>query len=300
MAHFLDIADLTSTDLRALIAQAQDFIDHPPAPLLSNKRIANLFFEPSTRTRCSFDIAAKNLGADVINLDCQQSSLCKGETEVDTVMNLHAMGIDGFVIRHQQAGMVQTIAKALGNRAMVINAGCGTLQHPSQALLDMLTISQHFPDFSALSIAIIGDILHSRVAHSDIAALTKLGVKDIRLIAPKHLLPDATDKMPVKIESDLKQGLKNVNTIMTLRMQLERMPEHLVQNKTEFYQDYRLTPERLSYAKKNAIVMHPGPVNRDCEIASAIVDGSQSVILQQTQNGIPARMAILAKAFNML
>lgn len=301
--HFIDIKQLSKADLLHLITQAQTFITPngvKPSNLLQGKTIANLFFEPSTRTRCSFELAAKALGADVLNLDINSSSAIKGETEIDTVLNLKAMGVDGFVIRHKENGMVQKLADTLGHDCVVINAGNGTRQHPSQAVLDMLTIVQYHADFSKLTVAIMGDCQHSRVAYSDIYALHLLGAKEIRLLAPQQLLPNDVAELkklaPVVASSDIDNGLKNVDIIMALRLQKERY-EHQVINEKNFLEQYGLTLERLALAKPNCFVMHPGPINRGIEIADVVADGAQSLILQQAKNGVPARMAIFAKCF---
>ena len=297
--HFIDITQLTNIELLNLIKQAQSFITPTgvkKSALLQGKTIANLFFEASTRTRCSFELAAKALGAEVLNLEISNSSAIKGETEIDTALNLQAMGVDGFVIRHKENGMVQKIADALGEHCVVINAGNGTRQHPSQAVLDMLTISQKHPDFSQLVVAVMGDCHHSRVAYSDIFALQLLGVKEIRLLAPSELLPSDLAKLPVTAFTDLAKGLANVDIIMTLRLQKERHSEALINDKN-FLEQYGLTQERVALAKPDVLVMAPGPINRGVEIADVVADGVQSLILQQAKNGVPARMAIFAQCF---
>jgi aspartate carbamoyltransferase catalytic subunit len=297
MQHFIDINSLTRAELLSLMQQAQDFIVHPPKPVLQNQFVANLFFEPSTRTRCSFEIAAKKLGAQVINIDKHSSSLQKGETPLDTALNLRAMGIKLFVIRHHDNGVVAQIASALGHDCAVINAGCGTQQHPSQAVLDMLTIQQHKKDFSSLTVSIIGDMINSRVTHSDVAALQMLGVKEIRLIAPQPLQPNIQGTS-IKTFTDLNSGLQNVDVVMALRLQKERMHKNDLPNQNDFFATFGLTTQRLQLAKPDAIVMHPGPMNRGVEITDAVADGQQSVILQQAANGVPARMAILMRCFS--
>ena len=297
--HFIDITQLSKLELEKLIAQAQSFITPTgvnKSNLLQGKTIANLFFEPSTRTRCSFEMAAKALGAEVLNLEISNSSTIKGETEVDTALNLQAMGVDGFVIRHKENGMVQKIADALGNECVVINAGNGTRQHPSQAVLDMLTISQYHQDFSKLIVAIMGDCHHSRVGYSDIFALHLLGVKEIRLLTHEKLLPNDLNKLPVMASTNITTGLKNVDIIITLRLQKERHSEELISDKN-FLEHYGLTKERVALAKAEVLVMAPGPINRDVEIADVVADSAQSLILQQAKNGVPARMAIFEKLF---
>ena len=291
LRHFIDIAQFSAPDLQHLLDDCQ----RAPQPVLDGKIIAHLFFENSTRTRCSFEIAAKKLGATVINLDITTSSLSKGETVLDTVQNLQAMGVNAMVIRHGDNGLVAEVAQVVGDDIAIINAGCGTLQHPSQALLDVLTIAQHKPDFSALKVAIIGDLKHSRVSHSAIQALQVLGVRDIRVIAPSELLPKNVAQLPVTLFHDLKTGLADVDVIITLRLQKERMQTALDVN--SFIAQYQLTTTRLAYAKPDAIVMHPGPMNREVEITAEVADGPQSVILQQVANGVLARMAILRYCF---
>jgi aspartate carbamoyltransferase catalytic subunit len=295
MRHFIDIEQLNKSQFLDLLTESENYGKKPTTPILSNQIVANLFFEPSTRTRCSFEIAAKRLSADVINLDSHSSSSQKGETAIDTALNLHAMGVNTFVIRHRENDMVAKIANALGENCTVLNAGCGTSQHPSQAVLDMLTIQQLKKDFSTLTVAIIGDMRHSRVAPSNIVALQILGVKEIRLIAPQYLLPEAINKTNITIVDDINTGLSDVDVIMTLRLQKERMQEELILKEDSFSQQYGLTTERLLLAKPDAIVMHPGPMNRGIEISNEVADGLQSVILQQTANGVSTRMALLAK-----
>ena len=295
MRHFIDIEQLSKNELLELLVESENYAKKPITPILNNQFVANLFFEPSTRTRCSFEIASKRLGSNVINLDSHSSSSQKGETAIDTALNLQAMGADTFIIRHKENNMVAKIAHALGENCTVLNAGCGTSQHPSQAVLDMLTIQQIKKDFSALTVAIIGDMRHSRVAHSDIAALQILGVKEIRLIAPQYLLPEAINKTNITIVDDINAGLSDVDVIMTLRLQKERMQEELILKEDSFAQQYSLTTKRLRLAKPDAMVMHPGPINRGIEISSEVADGPQSAILQQTTNGVSTRMALLAK-----
>jgi aspartate carbamoyltransferase catalytic subunit len=295
MPHFIDIAQLDKNQFINLLTKAQYYCENPGEPLLNNKFVANLFFEPSTRTRCSFEVAAKKLGAHVINLDSYSSSAQKGETVLDTVLNLQAMGINNFVIRHTQNEMLANLAKVLGEKVNIINAGCGTYQHPSQALLDMLTIRQHKPDFAKLVVAIIGDIKHSRVAHSQIAALQLLGVKQIRLIAPPALLPTVAMQQNVLTFNKLDEGLCDVDVIVTLRVQKERMNASDIPDEKSFFMQYGVDATRLAQAKPDAIVLHPGPMNRGVEIADEVADGPQSVILQQVRNGVAVRMALLAE-----
>jgi len=239
-------------------------------------------------------LAAKQLGANVINLDLKTSATKKGESLLDTIRTLEAMNAAMFVVRHEESGSVETIAKNLKTNASVLNAGDGTNAHPTQALLDMMTIRKHKKDFGAIKVAIIGDILHSRVAHSQIHALNTLGTNEVRVIAPEALLPNDIESFGVKTYSDLSSGLKDVDVIITLRVQRERMEEKNLPDETEFYKSFGLTEKTVSHAKPDAIVMHPGPMNRGVEIDSEVADGKQSVIQEQVRNGISLRMAVMS------
>tara|TARA_R110000868_G_scaffold158036_3_gene385787 strand:+ start:34646 stop:35551 length:906 start_codon:yes stop_codon:yes gene_type:complete len=298
MQHLININQFSQAELTAILDKAQQFVDSAAhiedAPALTGKTVANLFFENSTRTLCSFELAAKKLSAHVLNLNVSTSSTQKGETVLDTIATIEAMGVDVFVVRHGDDGIMQVIAEYLGDKAHVVNAGEGSASHPTQALLDLLTIRQHKLDFKNLSIAIVGDILHSRVARSQIAALKIMGVKDIRVIAPQTLLPEDVIEQGVKIYSDFNEGIKDVDVVSMLRIQHERMISDLIPNKEVYFNEYALTQQRLAYAKPDAIVMHPGPMNREVEIASDVADGEQSVILQQVKNGVAVRMAVLS------
>jgi len=267
-------------------------------PLLRGKSVFNLFFENSTRTRTTFEIAAKRLSADVINLNINTSSAAKGESLLDTVDNLAAMQADMFVVRHAASGAPYLIAQHLAatgrNHIRVINAGDGRHAHPTQSLLDMYTIRHYKKDFSRLSIAIVGDVLHSRVARSQIHALTTLGVPEVRVIAPRTLLPTGVERMDVRVFTDMREGLRGVDVVMMLRLQNERMQGALLPSSQEYFKFYGLTPEKLALAKPDAIVMHPGPMNRGVEIDSAVADGNQAVILPQVSFGIAVRMAVMA------
>ncbi len=267
-------------------------------PLMRGKSVFNLFFENSTRTRTTFEIAAKRLSADVINLNISASSASKGESLLDTIDNLTAMHADMFVVRHSQSGAPFLIAKHLldtGQRHVhVVNAGDGRHAHPTQGLLDMYTIRHYKKDFTQLKVAIVGDVLHSRVARSDIHALVTLGVPDVRVIGPRTLLASNLDQMGVRVFTDITQGLKGVDVIIMLRLQNERMNGALLPSAQEYFKSYGLTQERLALAKKDAIVMHPGPMNRGVEIDSAVADGSQAVILPQVTYGIAVRMAVMS------
>jgi aspartate carbamoyltransferase catalytic subunit len=272
-------------------------------PLLRGKSVFNLFFENSTRTRTTFEIAAKRLAADVINLNINTSSTTKGETLLDTVDNLAAMQADMFVVRHATSGAPCLIAQHLAATGReyihVVNAGDGRHAHPTQGLLDMYTIRHYKGDFRRLAVAVVGDVLHSRVARSQIHALATLGVPDIRVIGPKTLLPTAVEQMAgagqrIQVHHDLREGLRGVDVVMMLRLQNERMQGALLPSPQEYFKSYGLTPERLAVAKPDAIVMHPGPMNRGVEIDSAVADGRQAVILPQVTFGIAVRMAVMS------
>jgi aspartate carbamoyltransferase catalytic subunit len=273
-------------------------------PLLRGKSIFNLFFENSTRTRTTFEIAAKRLSADVVNLNVSTSSAAKGESLLDTIDNLCAMHADMFVVRHAASGAPVLIAQhlqATGREHIhVVNAGDGRHAHPTQGLLDMYTIRHYKRDFSQLSIAIVGDILHSRVARSQIAALNTLGVPDLRVIAPRTLMPAEIEKLGVRTFTSMAEGLRGVDVVMMLRLQNERMTGALLPTPQEYYKVWGLTPEKLALAKPDAIVMHPGPLNRGIEIDSAVADGAQAVILPQVTFGIAVRMAVMSMLAGML
>jgi aspartate carbamoyltransferase catalytic subunit len=260
---------------------------------LRGKTVVNLFFESSTRTRTTFEIAAKRLSADVINLSVSHSSTSKGETLLDTVRNLEAMHTDLFVVRHNLSGAAYLIANHVPAHVHIVNAGDGAHAHPTQALLDTFTIRRHKGGFENLKVAIVGDILHSRVARSLIHALNILGVPEIRVIAPRTLLPLAVETLRVKPYTGMAEGLENVDVVVMLRLQRERMRGALIPSEQEYFNLYGLTAEKLAVAKPDAIVMHPGPMNRGLEIDSSVADGPQSVILPQVTNGIAIRMAIM-------
>ena len=263
-------------------------------PLLRGKTVCNLFFENSTRTRTTFEIAAKRLSADVINLDIPSSSQSKGESVLDTIDNLIAMGADIFIIRHSQPGMPEKIAKHVGPNVHVINSGDGHHAHPTQGLLDVFTIKKFKDNFKLLSTAIVGDIKHSRVARSEIFALSALGVPDIRLIGPKNLMPDNIKVSNIKIFDSMEKGLKDVDVIMMLRIQKERMTGDNIPSEEDYFTNFGLRKKHLGLSKKDAIVMHPGPMNRGVEIDSEVADSDQSVILSQVTFGIAIRMAVMA------
>lgn len=263
-------------------------------PLLRGKTVCNLFFENSTRTRTTFEIAAKRLSADVINLDIPSSSQSKGESVLDTIDNLIAMGADIFIIRHSQPGVPEKIAKHVGPNVHIINAGDGHHAHPTQGLLDVFTIKKFKDNFKLLSTAIVGDIKHSRVARSEIFALSALGVPDIRLIGPKNLMPDNIKVSNIKIFDSMEKGLKDVDVIMMLRIQKERMTGDNIPSEEDYFTNFGLRKKHLGLSKKDAIVMHPGPMNRGVEIDSEVADSDQSVILSQVTFGIAIRMAVMA------
>jgi aspartate carbamoyltransferase catalytic subunit len=295
----LSLEGLPADILRQILDTAQSFVgvtqrEVKKVPLLRGKAVFNLFFEPSTRTRTTFEIAAKRLSADVINLAIAISSATKGETMLDTVANLAAMQADLFVVRHAASGAPYLIAKHVAPEIHVINAGDGRHAHPTQGLLDMFTIRHYKKDFSSLRVAVVGDLLHSRVARSHIHALTILGCPEIRVIGPKTLLPHNVETLGVHVYHDMREGLKDVDVVMMLRLQNERMQGALLASAQEFYKYYGLTQEKLAFAKPDAIVMHPGPMNRGVEIDSSVADSRQSVILPQVTFGIAIRMAVMS------
>jgi len=303
LVHLLSIDGLPREVLLKILDTAAPFTEVAERevkkiPLLRGKSVVNLFFEPSTRTRTTFEIAAKRLSADVINLNVGASSQSKGETLLDTVDNLSAMQADMFVVRHASSGAPYLIAQHLSatGRAHihVINAGDGRHAHPTQGLLDMYTIRHYKRDFTRLTVAIVGDILHSRVARSQIDALTILGVPEIRMIAPPTLLPAEVGKLGVRVFHDMRLGLRDADVVMMLRLQNERMQGALLPSPQEYFKTYGLTPEKLALARPDAIVMHPGPMNRGVEIDSAVADGPRAVILPQVTFGIAVRMAVMS------
>jgi aspartate carbamoyltransferase catalytic subunit len=297
--HLLSIEGLPAAILWQILDTAQSFVgvtqrEVKKVPLLRGKAIFNLFFEPSTRTRTTFEIAAKRLSADVINLAVNVSSQSKGESVLDTVANLAAMQADMFIVRHGQSGAPYLIARHVGEDIHVVNAGDGRHAHPTQGLLDVFTIRHYKKDFRNLRVAIVGDILHSRVARSQIHALTTLGVPELRVIGPQTLLPTNVDNLGVHVYHDMAKGLKDVDVVMMLRLQNERMQGSFLPSPQEFFKFYGLTADKLALAKPDAIVLHPGPMNRGVEIDSDVADGSQSVILPQVTFGIAIRMAVMS------
>ncbi|MBY4678352.1 aspartate carbamoyltransferase catalytic subunit [Marinobacterium arenosum] len=301
LKHFLTTEGLSRALLTEILDTADSFLDMSEqqvkkVPLLRGKTVANLFFENSTRTLSTFELAAKRLSADVLNLNISTSSTAKGETLRDTLMTLEAMHADMFVVRHSDSGAAHFIAKHVTPNVAVINAGDGRHAHPTQAMLDMLTIRRHKGDFAPLTVAIVGDILHSRVARSQIHALRTLGAGEVRVIAPKTLLPRHIEAFGVKVFTDMAEGLKDVDVVMMLRLQKERMNSALLPSESEFYKLYGLTEEKLAIAKPDSVVLHPGPINRGVEIATSVADGPRSLILNQVTNGIAVRMAVMSMA----
>lgn len=297
LRHLITTEGMSKALITDILDRSERFIQpdghiHSPELYLEGKTIANLFFEPSTRTRSTFELASKKLGATVINLDIAQSSTTKGETIKDTFLTMLAMQCEGVVVRHKEAGTAAYLA-SLADGVVVLNAGDGAHAHPTQALLDLLTIRRHKGDLSRLSIAIVGDVLHSRVARSQVHALKAVGVPDIRVVAPAHLLPPDIKGWGVDVHTDLKTGVKDVDVIITLRIQYERMVQGLIKDEREYFQHYGIKEDTLKYAKPDAIVMHPGPINREVEIASEVADGAQSLILKQVTYGLAVRMAVL-------
>ncbi|PKM37760.1 MAG: aspartate carbamoyltransferase catalytic subunit [Gammaproteobacteria bacterium HGW-Gammaproteobacteria-10] len=301
LKHFLTIDGLDKALLTEILDTAESFAEMSghhvkKVPLLRGKTIVNLFFENSTRTRTTFELAAKRLSADVISMNIATSATSKGESLLDTIRNLEAMFVDMFVVRHGTSGAAHFIAEHTAPHISVINAGDGRHSHPTQAMLDMFTIRQFKSDFSALRVAIIGDILHSRVARSQILALNTLGAAEVRVIAPKTLLPAHVETLGVTVCHNLTEGLKDIDVIIMLRLQKERMTSALLPSESEYFKCFGLTLEKLEIAKPDAIVMHPGPINRGVEIDTRVADGPQSVILRQVSNGIAIRMAVMSMA----
>ncbi len=303
LRHFLTVEGLRKELLESIMDTAESFASVTEqtvkkVPLLRGKTIVNLFFETSTRTRTTFELAAKRLSADVLNVNIATSATTKGESLLDTIRNIEAMHVDMFVVRHAQSGAPHFIARHVAPHISVINAGDGRHAHPTQAMLDVFTIRKHKPDFTQLTVAIVGDILHSRVARSEIHALRILGVKDIRVVGPRTLIPADIAELGVTIEHDLDSGLENADVIIMLRLQRERMSGAFIPSEHEYFSSYGLTESRLARARPDAIVMHPGPINRGVEIDSKVADGRRSVILQQVTHGIAIRMAVMSMAMH--
>ncbi len=293
--HLLGIASLSPLDIAALLDLSQSYVDvnrkgSMRKPLLAGRTQVNLFFEASTRTQSSFELAGKRLGADVMNMAVASSSLSKGETVLDTAMTINAMYPDFLVVRHGSSGAVELLAQKVG--CAVINAGDGQHEHPTQALLDALTIRRHKGRIEGLTIAICGDILHSRVARSNMLLLHKMGAR-LRVVAPSTLLPSGIERLGVDVHRSMRTGLVDADVVMMLRLQVERMSGAFVPSVREYYHFFGLSEEKLRLAKPDALVMHPGPMNRGVEIDSGVADGAQSVIQEQVEMGVAVRMAVL-------
>jgi len=298
LRHLITLESLTRDQITSLLERAESFLREPgelPASSLALKgrSVANLFFEPSTRTRASFELAAKRLGADVLSLDVRTSSRAKGESLLDTIYTLEAMQCDIFVVRDAQSGVPDYIADQVADHVHVLNAGESHISHPTQGLLDILTIRRHKGDTSGLVVTIVGDIRHSRVARSAAQALRILGVGELRLVAPASLMPASEEFPGATIMSDADEGVSGADVVMTLRIQKERMAESDIPNSEEYFHRFGLDDARLALARPDAIVMHPGPMNRNVEIAPEVADGPQSVIREQVRNGVAIRMAVM-------
>ena len=299
LAHLLTLDGLPRALLESLLDRAQQWQDAAQGGtglrhVLAGRAVCTLFFEPSTRTRSSFQLAAQRLGADVLNFDASTSSTSKGETALDTLRNLEAMGVHGFVVRHREDGAVAALAQAAAPGTALVNAGDGRSAHPTQGLLDMLTLRQaKGSDFSNLRVLVVGDVRHSRVARSDLHALRTLGAGEIRVCGPASLLPDDATLDGCVVGDDLDAALDGVDAVMMLRLQRERMVDGLVASLEDYRRDYGLTEARLRLAAPGAVVLHPGPMNRGVEIDDAVADGPQSLVLRQVANGVAVRMAVL-------
>jgi len=300
LRHLLTLEDLPRASIEQLLDRAQSFVRPlgtpapPPGRELAGVTVANLFTEPSTRTRVSFELAAKRLGADVVNLEVQLSSRVKGESMLDTVYTLESLYVDVLVIRDAEAGVPGLVAQHVRPHVSVLSAGEAHVAHPTQGLLDALTVRQRKPRFETLSIAIVGDVRHSRVARSAYHAFRALGAGELRIVAPPAFMPDSSEFVGCVRHTTLAKGLKDADVIMMLRIQKERMSHAALPDGDRYFAKYGLTPERLALAKPDAIVMHPQPMNRGIEIASDVADGPQSAIRDQVRNGVAVRMAVLA------
>ena len=300
LRHFLTIEGLTRQLLVDILDTAESFSgvteqSVKKVPLLRGKTIVNLFFEASTRTRTTFELAAKRLSADVLNMNISASSTSKGETLLDTLRNLEAMHVDMFVVRHAESGAAHFIAQHVAPHISVINAGDGRHAHPTQGMLDMFTIRRvKGPDFGRLRVAIVGDILHSRVARSQIHALNLLNTGEVRVVAPRTLIPADAEQLGVHVYTNFEDGIRDVDVIMMLRLQRERMQGALLPSQHEYFRLFGLTQKRLALAKPDVTVMHPGPINRGVEMDSQVADGPHSVILEQVTHGIAVRMAVMS------
>lgn len=298
LRHLITLEDLSRAQLVELLDRAESFLTPMGAyparnDALAGRTVANLFFEPSTRTRASFELAARRLGADVLSLDVSMSSRAKGESLLDTIYTLQAMQVDVFVIRDAQSGVPAFICDHVAPHVAVLNAGESHLNHPTQGLLDVLTMRLHKGDVADLVVTIAGDIQHSRVARSAHHALATLGVGELRLVAPPALAPDPDEFAGARLLDNIEAGVAGADVVMCLRIQRERMEVSRNPDAADFHREFGLTPERLALARPDAIVMHPGPMNRDVEIAASVADGPQAVIAEQVTNGVAVRMAVM-------
>ena len=295
LIHLLNISNMSREQIYEILDLAETYVDNNQKKYtdLEGKTIASLFFEPSTRTKTTFELASKRLSADFINIDISNSSTLKGESIVDMIKTLEAMSCDMFIVRHSISGTPHYIAREVGAKISVINAGDGIHAHPTQAMLDMYTIRKYKKEFDNLKVAIVGDILHSRVAKSLITSLTILSVKNINIIGPKILMPENLNDLNVEYFENLEDGISECDVVIMLRLQKERMHEALIST-DDYYKKYGLTSKKLQSASKEVIVMHPGPINRGVEIDSEVADGNNSVILDQVTSGISIRMAIMS------
>jgi aspartate carbamoyltransferase catalytic subunit len=298
LRHLTTLEGLSDQQIRALLAQAQSFLRRPGEPPVRSRSlegvtVGNIFTEPSTRTRSSFELAARRLGADVINLEIQLSSRVKGESVLDTIYTLQAMAVDVFVIRDAEPGVCQYVAEHVQEHVSVLSAGEAHLSHPTQGLLDALTILQCKGGFRDLVVAVVGDLRHSRVARSAYQVLTALEVGELRIVAPAALMPDAGEMPRARRYATIEAGLELADVVMMLRIQKERMTEAAIPDPHDYFARWGLTEARLRLARPEAIVMHPGPMNRGVEIAAEVADSARSTIVQQVANGVTVRMAVL-------
>lgn len=298
LRHLISLEGLPADTIHQLLDRAQTYvrrIDERPAQshALTGCTVANIFTEPSTRTRASFELAARRLGAEVLNLEIQLSSRMKGETILDTIHTLQAMSMDAFVIRDAQPGVCRFVAENVAPHVSVLSAGEAHLSHPTQGLLDALTIIQHKPQLGDLTLAVVGDIRHSRVARSAHHVFTALGIGELRIVAPDALMPESHEMPGAKRFDSIENGIRDADVIMMLRIQKERMEQADIPDGDQYFAQWGLTEQRLSLAQQDVIVLHPGPMNREIEIASSVADGKHSVIRQQVTNGVAVRMAVL-------
>ena len=297
LSHFLNIKELPKSYIEDIISRSEEIHNNSNIRKYSENVVASLFFEPSTRTKTTFELASKRLSSNFINIDISNSSTAKGESIIDMVKTIEAMNCQMFVVRHSVPGTAHYIAESVSKNISVINAGDGSNEHPTQAMLDVFTIKKHKGGFQDLKISIVGDILHSRVAKSLIYALNTLGTKQINIVGPEKLIPDDYQELNVNYFSNMDEGINDADVIIMLRLQKERMHDALISLDT-YYDDYGLNESRLKYAKNDVIVMHPGPINRGIEIESTVADGPNSVILNQVSYGISVRMAIMSMLFD--